>query len=102
MLNLDRLIISEREYNTVQEGQTASYTPVFNRQFLVVAVPRNPGLSVPSAGYTFAWDEGGRGDQYVEQYREEAKKADVVRAVCYYDQKQTGTDLGVYFDTPVT
>ena len=102
VLNLDRLIISEREYNTAAEGLTPSYSPVFNRQFLVVAVPRSPGLSVPSAGYTFAWDEGGRGDMYVEQYREEAKKSDVVRAVCYYDQKQTGTDLGIYFDTPVT
>ncbi len=102
VLNLDDLIISTREYNTAKEGATASYSPVFDNDFLVVAVPRNPGLNVPSAGYTFAWDEGGRGDMYVEQYREEPKKASVVRAVCYYDQKQTGTDLGVYFDNPVT
>jgi hypothetical protein len=75
---------------------------VFDNDFLIVAVPVSPGLSVPAAGYTFAWDENGRGDMYVETYREEQKKATVVRAVCYYDQKQTGTDLGVYFDNAVT
>ncbi len=102
VLGLDELIISDREYNTTKEGRTASYSPVFDNDFLVVAVPRNPGLSVPAAGYTFAWDEDGRGDMYVEQYREEAKKATVVRSVCYYDQKATGTDLGVWFSNPVT
>ena len=101
-LGLDDLVISTREYKTAKEGRTASYSPVFDNEFLIVAVPRNPGLSTPAAGYTFAWDEGGRGDMYVEQYREEAKKADVVRAVCYYDQKQTGADLGVLFENAVT
>lgn len=101
-LGLDELIFSEREYNTAKEGRTASYSPVFDNDFLVVAVPRNPGLSTPAAGYTFAWDENGRGDMYTEMYREENKKADVLRAVCYYDQKQTGTDLGVFFNDPVT
>ncbi len=102
VFGLDRLIIATREYNTAKEPATASYSPVFNRNFLVVAVPRSPGLFVPSAGYTFAWDEGGRGDVYVETYRAEEKKSTVVRSVCYYDQKQTGTDLGVLFSNPVT
>lgn len=102
ILGLDRLVISAREYNTAKEGRTASYSPVFDNDFLVVAVPRNPGLNTPAAGYTFAWDEGGRGDMYVETYRDEPKKSDVLRAVCYYDQKQTGTDLGVFFENAVT
>ncbi len=101
-LGLDELIFSEREYNTAKEGRAASYSPVFDNDFLVVAVPRNPGLSTPSAGYTFAWDENGKGDMYTEMYREENRKSDVLRAVCYYDQKQTGTDLGVFFSNPVT
>jgi hypothetical protein len=102
VLGLDELVFSDREYNTAKEGRAASYSPVFDNDFLVVAVPRNPGLSTPSAGYTFAWDENGKGDMYTEMYREENKKADVLRAVCYYDQKQTGTDLGVFFSNPVT
>lgn len=101
-LGLDELLISEREYNTAKEGRTASYSPVFDNDFLVVAVPSAPGLNTPSAGYTFAWNEGGRGDLYTEIYRDENKKSDILRALCYYDQKQTGTDLGVFFNNPVT
>lgn len=102
VLGLDELIISTRMYNTAKEKATAAYSAVFDNDFLIVAVPRSPGLNVPAAGYTFAWDEGGRGDMYVEMYRDELKKQDVVRAVCYYDQKQTGASLGVFFNNAVT
>jgi hypothetical protein len=101
LLGLDELVISDRVYNTRPEKASASYTPLFNTGFLLVAVPRNPGLMVPSAGYTFAWDEGGRGDMYVEQYRDEPKKSDVLRSICYFDQKLVGADLGVFFNNAV-
>lgn len=99
---LDRLVISSREYNTAKARATASYSAVFDNDFLIVAVPRNPGINVPAAGYSFAWNEGGRGDMYMEMYRDEDNKQDVVRALCYYDQKQTSTDLGVFFSNAVT
>lgn len=102
VFGLDELIFDGRQYNTAKEGRTASYSPLFDNDFLVVAVPRSPGLNTPSAGYTFAWDEGGRGDTYVEMYRDEKQKQDILRAVTYFDQKQTGTDLGVFFNNPVT
>lgn len=102
VLGLDRLVISNREYNTAKEGRTASYSPVFDNDFLVVAVPRNPGKNVAAAGYTFEWDEDGRGTMYTEMYREEPKKQDVLRAICYWDMKQTGADLGIFFENPVT
>lgn len=102
ILGLDRLVISDRMYNTKREKITASYSPVFDNDFLVVAVPRSPALMTPSAGYTFAWDENGRGDMYVEMYRDDMRKSDVVRSLCYYDQKQTGASLGVFWNNPVT
>lgn len=102
VLGLDRLVISSRQRNTAKEGRTASYSAVFDNDFLVVAVPRNPGRFVPAAGYTFAWDEDGKGDMYIGMYRDDPHKSDVLQAVCYYDQKQTGTDLGVFFSNPVT
>lgn len=102
VLGLDRLVISPRQYNTKKEGRTASYSAVFDNDFLVAAVPRNPGRFTPAAGYTFAWDEDGKGDMYIGMYRDDPHKSDVLQAVCYYDQKQTGTDLGVFFSNPVT
>lgn len=102
VLGIDELVISTRMYNTAKEKATASYSAVFDNDFLLVAVPRSQGLNVPAAGYTFAWDEAGRGDLYTEMYRDELKKQDVLRAICYYDQKQTGSTLGVFFNNPVT
>jgi hypothetical protein len=102
VLGLDELIIDGRQQNTAKEGRAASYSPLFDNDFLVVAVPRAPGLMTPAAGYTFAWSEGGRGDTYVEMYRDEIKKQDVVRGITYFDQVQTGADLGVFFSNPVT
>lgn len=102
VLGLNDLVINNRMYNTVKEKGAASYSAVFDNDFLIVAVPRSPGLNVPAAGYTFAWDEGGAGDMQVSLYRDEPKKQDVVRALCYYDQKQVGATLGVFFNNPVT
>lgn len=102
VLGLDEIIFDGRQYNTAKEGRTASYSPIFDNDFLVVAVPTNPGRMTPSAGYTFAWNEGGRGDTYAEMYRDEKQKQDILRALTYFDQKQTGTDLGVFFNNPVT
>ena len=56
IVGLDELIIDGRQQNTAKEGRTASYSPLFDNDFLVVAVPRSPGLMTPAAGYTFAWE----------------------------------------------
>lgn len=96
VLGIDELIIADREYNTAKEGQTASYSPVFDDDFLLVAVPTAPGLETPAAGYTFEWDDG-NGVSYVEEYRDETVKSDIYRAIEYYDQKVVDGSLGVFF-----
>jgi hypothetical protein len=95
VLGLDELIIADREYNTAKEGQTASYAPVIDDDFLLVAVPTSPGLETPAAGYTFEWDDG-NGVSYVEEYRDETVKSDIYRAIEYYDQKQVDGALGIF------
>jgi len=97
-LGLDELVVVRRRYTTSAEGAaTATYAGVFDDDMLLVAVPRAPGLNTPAAGYTFAWDEGGKGDMYVEDYRDENVKSDIVRAVCHFDQKKVAADLGYFF-----
>jgi hypothetical protein len=95
VLGLDELIIFDREHNTAKENQTASYSPLVDDDFLVLAVPRGPGIEVPSAGYTFEWNDG-NGTMYVESYRDEPIASDVLRGVCHFHQKQTGSDLGIF------
>lgn len=95
VLGLDELIIADREYNTAKEGQTASYSPVVDDDFLLVAVPTSPGLETPAAGYTFEWNDG-NGISYVEEYRDDTVKSDIYRAIEYYDQKQVDGALGIF------
>lgn len=97
ILGLDELIIADREYNTAAEGRAASYSPVFDDDLLVVARPNNPGPDTPAAGYSFAWNEDGKGDMYIESYRDETIKSDIYRGICYYDLKQVASGLGVLF-----
>lgn len=101
-LGLDELIVVRRRYTTSEEGAaTATYAYVIDDDLLIVAVPENPGLDTPSAGYTFAWDEGGRGDFYVEDYRDETVKSDIIRGVTHFDQKKVAAALGYFFSDAV-
>lgn len=95
VLGIDELVVFDRVYNSAAEGKTAVYTPMADDDFLLVAVARNPAPDLPSAGYSFEWDDG-NGSWYVEMYRDNTIKSDVVRAVSYYDLKQTGAGLGVF------
>lgn len=97
ILGIDELIVADREYNTAAEGKAASYSPVIDDDFLLVARPNAPGIDTPSAGYSFCWNEDGMGDMYIEQYRDETIKSDVYRGICYYDLKQVAGGLGVLF-----
>lgn len=95
VLGLDDLVVFDRVYNTAAEGKTASYSNLMDDDFLLVAVPATPGLDVASAGYQFEWNDG-NGTLYVESYRANDRKSDVLRGISYYDQKQVAAGLGIW------
>ncbi len=51
--------------------------------------------AIASAGYQFEWNDG-NGTMYVESYRDESTKSDVLRGISYYDQKQVAAGLGIW------
>lgn len=98
ILGLDELIVADREYTTSKEGATTpTFAPVFDDDMLIVARPNSPSRMTASAGYTFAWNEDGMGDTYVDEYRDETIKSDIKRGITYYDQKLVDANLGVFF-----
>lgn len=97
ILGVDEIIVADREYNTAAEGKTPVYAPVIDDDLLLVARPLSPGLNTPAAGYSFCWDEDGKGDMYIERYRQEPIKSDIIRSIAYYDLKQVSGGLGVFF-----
>ena len=56
LFNVDRVLIMAGTYNTAANGATASYSQIGDRDALVCYTPANPGLIVPSAGYTMVWN----------------------------------------------
>lgn len=100
-LGVDELIVGRRRYTTSAEGVSDTFAAVFGKNALLVAVSDTAGLATPSAGYTFEWNEGGRGPMYVESYRYEPKKSDVLRGVTYFDQKLVAAPLGYFFSSCV-
>jgi hypothetical protein len=97
-LGIDMLVVGDREYTTSNEAQTDTFAPVFDDDFLLLAVPAAPGKNIPAAGYTFVWDElDGGSDVYIETIRDELKRRDIVRGLCDYDQKVVASALGVFF-----
>lgn len=100
-LGVDDLIVARRRKTTSVERQTDAFAAVVGKVALLVAVPDGPGLNVPSAGYTFEWNEPGKGTMVIEEYRWEKDKMDIVRGYTYFDQKAVATPLGYYFTSVV-
>lgn len=101
-LGVDDVVVARRRVTTSAEGAaTATYGAVVGASALLVAVPSGPGIGVPSAGYTFEWNENGRGPLYVEKYRWDKTKSDILRGITYFDQKQVAADMGYFFSTCV-
>jgi hypothetical protein len=101
---VDRVLRAGAVQNTATEGATRSMGFIFGKAALLCYSAPNPGLMVPSAGYTFAWQSylGGSSDIEIAKWWEQNEKVDRVEAEMTYDMKQTGTDLGIFFTTCVS
>jgi hypothetical protein len=100
IFEVDRVFVAKAVKATNKEGATGAYGFIHGANALLCYAAPNPGLEVPSAGYTFAWD-GVSGDigapVGVARYRMDLKKADRIEAESAWDNKVTGTDLGYFY-----
>tara|TARA_R110002020_G_scaffold122376_6_gene277699 strand:+ start:924 stop:1874 length:951 start_codon:yes stop_codon:yes gene_type:complete len=104
LFNVDRVLIMAGTYNTAAEGATASYSQVGDRDALLCYTPSNPGLMVPSAGYTMVWSglSAGMGtSSAISRFRMEAEKADRIEIEAAWDTKIVSSALGYFFSNPV-
>lgn len=87
--------------NSAEGAAAAQYAFVFGKNAMLVYAAPNPGLLVPSAGYTFSWTgytgaatQGNR----ISRFRMEHLKADRVEGEMAFDNKVVAADLGAYLD----
>ncbi|MCK4897997.1 MAG: hypothetical protein KAS38_04440, partial [Anaerolineales bacterium] len=63
-------------------------------------VEPSPGIFKASAGYTFAWGDGG-GAGLIQNWRDGENDADLIKNKEQWDQKAVAVDLGYFFSDVV-
>lgn len=98
-----RIIVGGAKYNTAKEGQTASFSPIWNKDVWVGHVAPAPAPETPTAVYTFVFpEESTRQIRGVWKWRDENIHSDIIEAAMDFDCKIVGSNLGYLLDDVIT
>lgn len=101
VFDLERVIVCKAVKATNAENETAVYSRVQGKNALLCYAAKEPGLMVPSAGYTFAWRgiSAGLGASIaITSFYLQWRKATRIEGEAAWDQHVVGSDLGYYFN----
>jgi hypothetical protein len=108
IFGVEEFLVMETVKNTAAEGITESNAFIGGKSAAFYYRPRSAGLMVPSAGYTFTWDDlenaSGHGitiKSYVGDYLAIDGVAEVLEANLAYDHKVVSSDMGAFIATVV-
>jgi len=104
LFGLDEVLVAKAVKNTANEGATGAFSFTFGKSAILVHAPANPGLLIPSAGYSFQWtgvSEGLGLTVGTKQYRLEQNAATYVESQIAFANKVVASDLGVFAGTVV-
>lgn len=105
LFGLDNVYVAQAVKATNIEGATAAYAFVYGKNAWLGYVNKNPGVMMPSAGYTFAWRGVSLGlGENVGIYAIDMPWLDVLRVEgrVAFDNKIVATDLGYFFNGAVS
>jgi len=93
IVGIERVIVPGVGYNaTANPGQAASLSYLWGKNVIFAYVPASAGLKTPAFGYEFTWGYGGGMPQVVERWREQQRKADIIRVSRRYALKIVAQD----------
>ena len=108
IFGVEEFMVMETVKNTAAEGVTESNSFIGGKLAGFYYRPRSSGLMIPSAGYTFTWDElegaSGHGiaiKSYRGDYLAIDGVAEVLEANLAYDHKVVSSDLGAIIDSVI-
>jgi hypothetical protein len=89
MFDVERVIVPRAVRNSAPRGQAPVIESLWGRDALLMHVPPRAGLKVVAPVLTFVWGQSGGGMRgtTVQFWREERRKATMVRVQRYYDLK---------------
>jgi hypothetical protein len=95
ILGIPKIIVPGVGIGTSALGQAITVGYLWGKDVILAYVPPRPGLKIPAFGYEFQWvgTPGGQA-QYVDRWREEKRKSDLIRVCRYYDLKLVGIGDG--------
>lgn len=97
VFGVERVMVSKAIINSAQEGATAAHDFIAPNRALLCYVAPNPGLRIPTAGYTFGWNVYSGVGMRIRNFRDEPSLSDVIVMDDAYDQKLISADLGYFF-----
>lgn len=105
LFEMEEILVMDAIENTAAEGVTNSHAFIGGKHALLLYAPVNPGLMIPSAGYTFSWTgflgAGALGTR-MKRIRMEHLESDRVEIEMAFDHKKVAADLGYFFLTAVS
>lgn len=108
IFGVEEFLVMETVQNTAAEGLAESNSFIGGKAVAFYYRPRAAGLMVPSAGYTFTWDElqnaSGHGitiKSYTGDYLAIDGIAEVLEANMAYDHKVVASEMGAFIRTVV-
>jgi len=108
VLGLEEVVIADAVQTSTNPGQpTQTVSFVSGEHALLVHTAKAPGIFVPSAGYTFVWNDpllGGTGPEgeRVVRMRLDTKRAWRIESEANWDHRVLAPDLGVFFHDCLT
>ncbi|MEO8376254.1 MAG: hypothetical protein ABI579_01175 [Candidatus Sumerlaeota bacterium] len=102
LFDVERALVGRAVKNTSAVGQNPSLQAVWGDDALLLYVPPRVSLKATAAALTFAWSQaaGTRGVS-VQAWREERRKATMVRVQQYYDLKVVAPGAAYLFPSAV-
>lgn len=108
IFGVEDFMVMETVRNNGLEGLAESNAFIGGKAVAFYYRPRAAGLMIPSAGYTFTWDELENASGYgiaIKSYRGDYLAidgvAEVLEANLAYDHKVVSADLGAFIDTVI-
>ena len=104
IFEVEDFLVMEAVQNTAAEGLAETNAFIGGKSVALFYRPKSAGLMVPSAGYTFVWDElenatgfGVSIKSYTGDFLAVVGIKEKIEANLAYDQKVVSADLGVFF-----
>lgn len=105
LFGLEDVFVSQAITATNLEGETAAYAFTHGKHALLVHRAMNPGINIPSAGYTFKWKgvSDGLGETVgVVRFEMPELRSERIESQMAWDNKLVGADLGYFIESAVS